>query len=84
MKKREELTQKTLDALLSGKHPLAKKYGGKHVFVVDKEIVPLARTEKSLSDFKYLKAKHGKLPILVFVPQLGDSYIWWTGNNLSV
>lgn len=73
--RKQDITQKTLQALLSGSHPLAKKYGGKHVFVVDKEIVPLARTEKSLLDFKYLKAKHGKLPVLVFVPQPGTSYI---------
>lgn len=71
----KDLTEKTLHSLLSGSHPLAKKYGGKHVFVADKEILPLARTEKSLLDFKYLKAKHGKSPVLVFVPQPGASYI---------
>lgn len=75
MKQQKKATQSTLQALLSGSHPLAKKYRGKHVFVVDKEIVPLARSKKSLSDFKHLKVKHGKPPILVFVPQPGTSYI---------
>lgn len=73
--KKQDITQKTLQALLSGSHPLAKKYGGKHVFVVDKEIVPLARSERSLSDFKQLKKKYGKPPVLMFVPQPSASYI---------
>lgn len=71
----KDLTEKTLSSLLSGSHPLAKKYAGKHVFVVDDEIVPLARSERSLSDFKQLKKKHGKSPVLTFVPQPGTSYI---------
>lgn len=70
----KDLTEKTLHSLLSGSHPLAKKYAGKQVFVVDKEIVPIGRS-KSLSDFKQLKTKHGKSPIAVFVPQPGASYI---------
>lgn len=68
------LTEKTLHSLLSGSHPLAKKYAGKQVFVVDKEIIPMGKT-KSLSDFKELKTKHGKSPVVVFVPQPGASYI---------
>lgn len=70
------LTEKTLHSLLSGTHPLAKKYAGKQVFVVDKEIVPVVRSKKSLSDFKKLKTKHGKSPVLTFVPQPGASYIF--------
>lgn len=70
----KNLTEKTLQALLSGSHPLSKKYAGKQVFVVDKEIMPIGRV-KSLSDFKELKTKHGKSPIAVFVPQPGASYI---------
>lgn len=79
MKKRVDLTQKTLQSLFSGSHPLAKKYGGKHVFVVDNEILPLTRSKKSLSDFKHLKEKHGKRPVLMFVPQPGASYILNSG-----
>ena len=75
MKKKTDLTQRTLQALLSGSHPLTKKYEGKHVFVVDKEIVPVIRSKRSLSDFKHLKEKHGKSPVLMFVPQPGASYI---------
>ncbi|MBI3103385.1 hypothetical protein HYZ05_00425 [Candidatus Daviesbacteria bacterium] len=70
-----DLTEKTLHSLLSGSHPLAKKYAGKQVFVVDKEIIPIGRSTKSLSDFKQLKIKHGKSPVAVFVPQPGASYI---------
>lgn len=69
------LTEKTLHSLLSGSHPLAQKYAGKQVFVVDKEIIPIGRSMKSLSDFKQLKIKHGKSPVAVFVPQPGSSYI---------
>lgn len=68
-------TKKTLSALLSGSHPLAKTYGGKQVFVVDNEIFPLRRGKKGLEDFKRLKTKYGKEPILTFVPHPGVSYI---------
>lgn len=71
----KDLTEKTLHSLLSGSHPLAKKYAGKQVFVVDKEILPIGKSNKSLSDFKQLKTKHGKSPVAVFVPQPGASYI---------
>lgn len=68
-------TDKTLHDLLSGSHPLIKKYAGKQVFVVNTEIVPVVRSKKSLSDFKKLKTKYGKPPVLIFVPQPGASYI---------
>lgn len=72
---KKDTTDKTLHDLLSGSHPLTKKYAGKQVFVVDTEIVPVGRGNKSLSDFKKLKTKYGKPPILTFVPQPGASYI---------
>lgn len=75
MKKVEKSTEKTLSALLSGSHPLAKRYGGKQVFVVDNEVLPLAHGKKGLEDFKSLKAKYGKEPVLIFVPHPGVSYI---------
>lgn len=68
-------TQRTLNALLAGSHPLAKKYGGKQVFVVKDEVVPLARGKKGMEDFKKLKEKYDKAPVLVFVPHPGVSYI---------
>lgn len=73
--KKEDTTQKTLQALLSGSHPLAKKYGGKQVFVVDREIIPMSSSKKALLDFKRLKEKHGKAPVVTFIPQPGTSYI---------
>jgi len=75
MRQVKKTTEKTLNALLSGSHPLAKKYGGKQVFVVDNEVLPLARGKTGLKDFKDLKAKYGKDPILIFVPHPGVSYI---------
>lgn len=72
---KKDATDITLQDLLSGSHPLTKKYAGKQVFVVNTEIVPVKQTKKSLADFKKLKNKYGKPPILIFVPQPGASYI---------
>lgn len=66
---KKDSTDKTLHDLLSGTHPLTKEYAGKQVFVVDTKIIPLGRSKKSLTDFKKLKTKYGKPPILIFVPQ---------------
>lgn len=68
-------TDKTLNALLSGKHTLSKEFAGKHVFVIKDEIFPVSKGKKGLNDFKKLKAKYGEPPILIFVPQPGASYI---------
>lgn len=68
-------TEKTLNLLLSGKHPQVKKYAGKQVFVIKEKIVPLKGGEKGLEDFKKLKEKYGQAPVLVFVPHPGVSYI---------
>lgn len=73
--KKVDTTQKTLNALLSGSHPQAEKYAGKQVFIVDKEVVVVKGGKKNLSEFKKLKAKHGKSPVLVFVPQPGYTYV---------
>jgi len=75
MKQVKKTTEKTLNALLSGSHPLSKKYGGKQVFVIKDEIIPLARGKKGIEDFKKLKAKYGRSPVLVYVPHPGLSYI---------
>ncbi len=71
----KQQTEKTLHALLSGKHPLFKKYAGKQVFVIENEVVPLAAGKKGMADFKHLKEKYGTSPILTFIPQPGISYI---------
>lgn len=75
MKKAPEATNKTLQALLSGSHPLVKKYGGKQVFVIDDNIIIIKKGSKALSEFKQLKKKYGKAPVVTFVPQPGTSYI---------
>lgn len=68
-------TEKTLQALLSGQHPEVKKYAGKQVFIVDDEVVTLKSGKNSLKDFTKLEKKHGKSPVVVFVPQPGATYI---------
>lgn len=75
MKKARETTQKTIHALLSGVHPLVKKYAGKHVLVINNEIVLLATGKRGMNEFKRLKEKHGRPPILTFIPQPSSSYI---------
>lgn len=72
---KKNTTEKTLQALLSGLHPLAKKYAGKHVFVIDQEVVPMKEGSKAMEDFKHLKAKYHHSPVLTFVPEPGASYI---------
>ena len=74
MSKKDD-TEKTLTALLSGNHPHVKKYSGKQVFVIGHEVVVLKQGKKGMDDFNRLKAKYGKSPVLIFVPQPGSSYI---------
>ncbi len=68
-------TDKIVHLLLSGRHPFAKKYAGKQVFVVQDEIVPLKEGSKGLEDFRRLKEKYGESPVLTFVPKPGATYI---------
>lgn len=67
-------TDKTLSALLTGKHTSITKYAGKHVFVIKDEIIPLSGGKKGLSDFRKLKEKYRESPVLIFVPQPGASF----------
>lgn len=73
--KKDNSTQQTLQSLLSGSHPLAKKYAGKHVFVIDKEVIPMRKGNRAMVDFRNLKTKHHHSPVLTFVPDPGASYI---------
>lgn len=75
MKKGLGTTDKTLQGLLSGTHPLAKRYGGKQVFVIDDKIIVVKKGRKALSEFKQLKKKYGRAPVVTFVPEPGASYI---------
>lgn len=75
MKREQNVTRKTLHSLLSGTNPLAKKYAGKQVFVIENEVVLLKKGNRGIADFKRLKAKHGEPPVLIFVPKPGSSYI---------
>jgi hypothetical protein len=72
---KNSLTQKTLALLLSGKSRVAKKFAGKHVLVVGKEVVPLKKGENGWKDFVRLEKKYGHSPVVVFVPRPDISYI---------
>lgn len=71
----KDQTQINLNLLFSGKHPQAKKYAGKHVMVIEKEVVPLKEGKEALEDMKKLEKKYGRMPTLVFVPRPDISYI---------
>lgn len=72
----KKLSDKTLSLLLSGKHPKAKKFAGKHVLVVDDEILPLKKGKNGLKDIESLEKKHGQTPTIVFVPRPDITYMW--------
>jgi len=73
--KAKDSTQKNLNLLLAGKHRLAKKYAGKHVMVLENEIIPLKENKETLKDMEKLEKKYGRTPTLVFVPRPDISYI---------
>ncbi len=66
-------TDKTLNLLLSGKHPAIKKYVGKQVFVVKDKILPIKGGKKGLEEFKKLKEKYDESPVATFVPDPRES-----------
>lgn len=66
---------KTLNLLLSGKHPKAKQYAGHHVLVVDDKIVPLKDGQEGIKEIEQLEKKYGKTPIVAFIPRQDISYI---------
>ena len=67
--------EKTMNLLLSGKHPKAKKFAGQHVLVISNEIVPLKKGEAGIRDIERLEEKYGKVPTIMFVPRPDVSYI---------
>lgn len=67
--------EQILSLLLSGKHPLAKKYAGHHVLVIEDKIIRLRRGKDAVKDIDILEKKYGKTPTLVFVPRQDISYI---------
>lgn len=69
------IMNKTLNLLLSGKHPKAKKFAGKHVIVVENEVVPLKKGKAGVEDIIKLEKKYRKPSTLVFVPHRDISYI---------
>jgi hypothetical protein len=74
--KSKSRTQRTLSLLLSGKGPKAHKYAGRHVLVVNDEVVPLGkRREEIWRDIETLRKKYGEMPVVTFVPRPGLSYI---------
>lgn len=64
-----------MNLILSGKHPKAKRYAGRHVLVVDDRIVPLKKGSEAIKDIDRLEKRYGKTPTIVFVPRQDTSYI---------
>lgn len=75
MMKKTKSTNQILAALLSGRHPQAKKLAGKHVLVVKDQIVPMKSGKGALKDINSLEKKYGETPTLIFVPRQNVSYI---------
>ncbi|MBM3283151.1 hypothetical protein FJY90_02760 [Candidatus Gottesmanbacteria bacterium] len=73
MKKQAE--EKILSLLLSGKHPMSKKYAGHHVLVINNEVLPLREGKQANEDIQKLKKKYGRSPVITFVPRQDISYI---------
>lgn len=73
--KEKNITEKTLSLLLAGKHPLYKKYEGKHVLVVGKKVLPLKEGREALENIDQLEKEYGEKPIIAFVPRQDISYI---------
>lgn len=72
---KNQLEERTLNLLLSGKHPSAKKYAGHHVLVINDKVFPLKEGERANDDIEKLEKKYGKTPIIAFVPRQDISYI---------
>jgi hypothetical protein len=68
-------TEKTMQMLLSGKHPNIKKYAGKQVFVIANKVFPIKAGKKGFEEFKELQEKYGESPVVTFVPRPGATYI---------
>lgn len=73
---KKDIQEETISLLLSGKHPEAKKYVGKHVLAIESEIIPLKKGQGSIKDLDRLEKKYGKTPTIVFVPKPNITYIW--------
>lgn len=66
---------KIISLLLSGKHRKAKQYAGKHVLVIENEVVPLKRGTSGVKSIENLEKKYGTTPTIVFIPRQDISYI---------
>lgn len=73
LKKQSE--KNILSLILSGKHPKAKKFAGRHVLVIENKIIPLKKGKGAIKDIEFLEKKYGKTPTIVFIPRQDISYI---------
>lgn len=71
----KQSNEKIVHLLLSGKHPLAKKYAGHHVMVIGSEIIPVKKGKQALQDINRLEKKYGETPTLLFIPRQDITYI---------
>ncbi len=75
----KKTTDEVIALLLSGKHPKAKTYAGKHVMVIEDKIWPLKKGKTGIAQLKKMEAKYGKPSTLVYIPQPGVTYILING-----
>lgn len=73
--KKASQEDKIISLLLSGKHRNAKQYAGRHVLVIENEIVPLKRGISGIKTIEKLEKKYGITPTIVFIPRQDISYI---------
>jgi len=66
---------KTINILLQGKGSLAKKFAGKHVFVIGDKVFPLKGGKTGAAEVIKLEKKYGAQSTLIFVPKPHATYI---------
>lgn len=72
---KSKIQEKTLNMLLSGKHPKSKKFAGHHVLVIDDKVFPFENGDEGVRDIENLRKKYGQSPIITFVPRQDITYI---------
>ena len=68
-------TNTTINLLLSGKGSSAKKFAGKHVYVIKDKVFPLRGGKVGVREFVKMEEKYGAPGTLLFVPEPHTTYI---------
>lgn len=65
----------TINLLLSGKGEKAKKFAGKHVFVIKDKVFPLRGGKAGAQELIKMEERYGGQATLLFVPEPHTTYI---------